>query len=790
MSRIKFHGFPNDSAVTLSALQNGIATAPLEISAWVNPTSGAPTTVSLEINGQTVTDGTSLTLQGVSPFGIHGRVVSIDGFSRPIEECYIEWDFGQRYTPREINNLSEIPSFVRMDREDLGRVVGPVAGHAAIGQTYDASATDRLTATCFVTDGLVSQTVTFTIEVFEPIAYYTDTALVNFPSCNGETSRNGVVVVSKTGDFSNAPTGVHIYHMPLPDGIFSINTFVGDRTDVGGPNFPWPWFNIGSILILFEEGQRFYLNGANALNFKHNCMGVSSWPINTETPAILDGATHIPDPRSIASCVTSTEYGTLGTRIWNIDLHGMQDGRQYNAATESQDWWGELRYSAKTGSFTENTARAAYQNNEAEVNGELLIGSVSGATCRLIGDDGTDTLWVTDFFGTFSDGETLTGALSGATATYVAAGSIHRDRQSVPAVGIANIAATQATIYRVRIYDTNTGISGLSSGSVFADVGVYRFFNYGISAFSAGARHAALIGVVVAQEEGSPPIRDTGGAVIMPNRVHWNTVIDNERSRPTANNIVHCPVRIARLGSICVSQCYFYQGGGGHNAHQPLMRFGTAGADTEGQVRVNITRSALRGGFIIVNFNTNAGQQTMPRTPEYIIIDSSTLLPESITTGDLVSSSYSGMRVRNNLFHVRHGLSVPLDDTMVVIGNGGRWPWTPQEYDETPRPNVIEHNTFVMEGTSGTTNFSARQTQQADRPSEVIWRNNAFVFAPGAFASVDPSISYEPLTEFTSEFRPQISSISYGTAEDPVALRDGDGVARIAGNASKGAFEP
>lgn len=827
MKRIKFAGFQPDATVTMSVAQGSLVRGPVTVSAWKASHHEAEAgafrvrTSIVDENWADVSEGD--VIETVAP----GRVrVWVDQFSgwagNDPRNIWVDVDYGERYDFRHTDHADlPAPSVLRrLAGTQAGYYPGVLSGHSMRGT--DMQGNQVLTAThdqggdapigtldrpvtVTVTDGLATETLTFIVRLIDPFVYYTDRLKTTYAPSAPEAGRRGLVYVSADGDFTGAPakrtaTAIQggVYHQIAPNGEFDQLTFRQGK-------LPWGQFG-DTFMILFKAGERFYPVGSS---FSPDWAGtngiVTTWyhdDVGGDQNAIIDYERLAQfNPASTRDLIQSNNNTYTGSRLVNLTLH-VSD---YDVSDITwREWWNVIRYENKTGTLIENTSNnmdpgKPLRKTQSGFNGETLANG-NGVYTQLISDDGVGTLICRQVVNTentdqaeakqafFADGDTLTGLNSGATMTFVAAGSRQDRTRKCPgrAISMANMGGV--LLDNVIMRGASNGISGLGRGAVIADCLFDRYWNYGAQQTGGVRASWSEAGNVTVQPlayEGTP--RDFGGATVSGNRNYFNAMIDG--TDLATNDVSHAGRRFAEIEEYSAHYCFLSTYGGHGGSHQPQHRMGTGGSDEEGLMTVQIYGSGFNGGGNQMHFSTIGAP--VPRTPAVIRLERCHLRGSHATRQNNFYSVYTNYVLRNSV------LDRP-------AGTGAWDPWNIEwisssdaTYKAEPDLNAVEP---IVEFNTMTAFLDTSPASTVDGPftavrnTAITYRNNAFVLDQAVLGAIDAEMlaAADDPAHYDTNLRPLALAQTYQSATGPLVpavSKDAlDSVRAV--NPSQGALEP
>lgn len=656
MTMVSFSDSPEDTRSMLSTLKDGGSRGPLAVSAWKQGSGGSEITFSVySIHGSgsqgtkgdragpnyEISDGDLIHM--VAPGNMALYIDNVQGAATDdIKQLFFEVDYGERWDAQFLTH-SHLPAGFTTPAPDgatMGLYPGYCSGHAMRGtdmkgnqiltETYagdgGAEGTKDNTVTVTVSDGVNSASMSFTVRLIHPLKYYA-VGGANYPvGYNGTRAqqRLGVIYVSRDGDFTGCPTGPNIYHHTIPSGVIrksgmfrfwsngadrEADEVITDTSDgstlqdypfVGNDPSAAIYFKAGEIYVGADELSLETFNGANCL--------VSSWGTANNGRAIISGEARQTWGVNPLAFMASNAVGDYrGLRFQNIHFL-MSD---YDVSDETwRVWWNIIKYSNKSGTFTENTNGSL---NGSTYNGEFLQNAGGTVQTQIIRDvdngDGTGEFWCrhvldasvgyngsTDFdpAKVFVDGETLTGQTNLGTVTFVASGSRQDRPNKTPpkcidlSAGSDNGGEVGCLFDACIIQGAEVALSYPGGWTILSDTLIRDYWNYGIFGFTHCHFQSALVTAQPSNHPGQVRYFDSGNNS---NKFTFNSVIGGtDPTKPTYNNISHCIMRIA--GQQVIGQhkvgCHGY---GGHTDgidtngdfvewggnHQPLYRWGNGG---------------------------------------------------------------------------------------------------------------------------------------------------------------------------------------------------------------------
>jgi hypothetical protein len=316
-------------------------------------------------------------LTAAGPLGVVFRLISMTGFleNDPIKALPV-WDMGAgQYSLLDVLNHPRVPADAKFFRKNRGVYYGFMCGHTF----WHADGAAAPTLSIRDTDGSMF-TIPFNqwrdeadtligpeISPADPIAYYS-------------TSPRRILCYSKTGDFTGAPAaGGRVSHQLFDgtqyDGTDDpgvINAFNLEDGPKGGSN---PRMDQESdFMLMFEGGEEFYLQGSS-FKPRSNCHFTSfgtgratlnQWDYNPSGSSMLE-----------------IQNNVNGTKIYDIDLYcSPLDTTDYDNSVVN--WWNRLNFDGGTASGY-FTGRTGVYNGFTD--GETITGGTSGATATLVGDN-------------------------------------------------------------------------------------------------------------------------------------------------------------------------------------------------------------------------------------------------------------------------------------------------------------------------------------------------------------------------------------------------------------------
>lgn len=747
--------------------------------------------------GMQIADGGLV--EGVAPLPLMVVVDDFAGFiTNDPRELTIAVDYGERYEA-QYHTPANFPSELRMlQGSTLGYYPGFVSGHNLRGTDMAGGAdlspsnttVDR-TITVRVSDGTQTSTLTFTARLIHPDVYYTDRTKATYAPNAVETSREGIVFFSRDGDFTGAlpeqaqtATQAGVYHHHIPDGVFNEFFWQGDFSGLGGPNFPFNGNAIACIDVRFKGGETYYAS-KELVPWGQNSR-LSSWGTGQ---AIIDGE-EMRSWTEASSMVKINGYGTEGLRLDNLHFRGSDyDPR----SDERREWWNILNYTNKSGAFVENSGVRS-----TEINGDIITNG-TGVYAQIIGDTGTalitrqvvDTADPNDITAqpaAFADGDTLTGGTSGATVTFVAAGSRQDRTVRAPADGVSILDMKKVAIDSCVLSGCYSGIGSVGTGSVVSDNWVDSWFNYGTYAGNNTFRWSAWSGNALTQPVGFVSETRDFGASVSPSRADWNVVRLDDTTQPMDNAIAHNAHRsaVALMCSYHFNKVHCY---GGHGSlHQPVFRMATGGQASEDRFYCVFWGNGISGGALPITFGVAVGG-AYPYTARGILVEANHLLGQDTSVGALMAVQYTGTTARNNLIEYPTGIDfgetgcnfIGMDETTYSVNP-----------DVNPKDITLEFNTFVFESNNGLVADEVGTEGDNLRNNPVTWSNNAYAIDTTKVGSLSTDITAinDNPSHFNSDWRPQATAHAYQSATGTIPPEDATGTDRPANNASRGAFEP
>ena len=808
MTNIKFAGFQPNATVTMSVAQGGLTRGPVTVSAW-KASQTVPDAGTFRVRTSIVDENWSDVSEGdiietVSPGRVRVWVDSFAGWAdNDPRNIWVDVDYGERYDFQHMGNI-DLPApnvLRRLSGTRAGYYPGILSGHSMRGT--DMSGNQVLTAThdqgngaplgtldqtitVTVTDGLATDTFTFTVHLIHPDVYYNDRAKAIFTG-GPETDRMGTTYFSRDGDFTGAPvaraatvTEGGVYHVTLIDGVFDSSDLPNNSID-------------SAKQYLFKAGQTFFppdsfdpffagFNGQHGTWFHTGSSG--------DVEAEWDGERALRfNPDGTKDMLSSNYPNYTGVRLSNLKLK-VSD---YDVSDVTwREWWNVIKYTGKTGSLTENTSDVAGSG----FNGET-ISNGNGVYTQVVSDDGNGTLICRQVVDTanvdddaaeqdyFSDGDTLTGQTNGATMTFVAAGSRQDRTRKCPGLSIYMLFSKGMLLDNVQITGANDTVIG--NGGVISDCLIRNYWNYGLTV--AGGSVTTQIsesGNVTVQPltyEGVP--RDFGGASVSGNRNFFNTMISG--TQLATNDISHACRRFARIVDYSYHYCFSHTHGGHGAAHQPAFRMGTQGSTVEGQMTVQIYGSGISGGGPQITFSLANGG-VVPNTPNVIRVENTHLLGTHATRETNFESVYTNYVLRNCILDRPSGSGWDQQDIYWLFHNDEAFNPSPDAGAVSP---IVEFNTFTA--FLNTSPASDVIGPDADlRGTSIIYRNNAFVLDQpvlGAVAPVVLALADAP-GDYDSSLRPLAPAKAYQSGTDIAPKNDAMGGFRPDTSFSKGALEP
>ena len=827
--RIKFSGFQQGTNVTLSALQNGTAVGPVSVSAWQNAAAPGDGTFVLQVqvngdNGGAFRDVVpGEIIEALGPLAIRCRIQNVSGFATDDKRfLWADVDYGERYTFQSHSDPDIPASLRKLAGSHGGYYPGFVSGHALRG--YDMSGNRLLTGTytggpgptgtidqtvtATVTDGLQTVQVSFTVRLMHSDVYYLDRDKTFAPG-TPEPTRDGIIYVSRDGDFTGAlpeqdqtATEGAIEHVTIPDGVWTQFSFRKQDLSrfTGNNGFP------ECISLRFKEGETFDLAYPLSFAWGKNTT-LETWHQSSGTAkAIIDGAAAATfDPGSTGGMIKDNSADFTGARFRDIILRPSQ----FDVSDPARrTWWNILKYSNKSGSFGENTEGNQLDNGW---NGELLAGP-TGILTQVIQDDGVDTLLVRQIvdisavasgtdaqkyddpqavFATFTDGDTLTGQTSGGTCTFAAAGS-RQDRGYKTATKGIDVSNGQGILIDgCEIEGAESGIL-IGQGSVISDTVVRKCWNYGITN-TTGLSDFSESGVIVVQPLGYEGTWRPFAGSVNPNRNAFQTTGDDPRV-PTEMAVSHSGRRLSSMRSYSQHYCGGRWFGGHGGDHQPFHRFGTGGSTAEGELQFVMYGCFYQGGANQVQFQTLQNPDSIPYTPDYLIVERCHLLPDFCSGTGQIAINYSNFLVQSNLLETPAIDLLRINAIAAVAG-------ATRTYNADPDVNavdpVIRFNTIVFRATNANVPDGNYVLPLTNRTYSLLWENNAWAIDTATVNSVDAtilSLNDDPGTHYDTLYRPLPTAKAYETATGTIPTQDALGITRPTAGAtpaaSKGAFEP
>jgi len=805
-------------------------------------------------------------LEGVAPGRIQVEVTNFAGWATDDKRMlYIETDMGERY-PLESHNDPDLPPINVLRRpggSTAGLYPGTICGHSMRGT--DMSGNQLLTPTytggpgptgtidqtveVYVSDGISSATLTFTVRIMHADLYYMD-ADKTFAPLAAEAARTGIVYIGPDADFSwappeQAPTATEggVWHKTADDtglaGGFNKSTFQDDTK--WGSTFD-------SLLFYFKAGATFYFTSDDAVSNRgiNNMMRTyfHGGAGGTERAKFSGRAAHgwssVPLSRGFWRD-NGTRY--QGWKVIDIDFH-ISDYRVDDA--EWREWWNIINISGLSGGpLIEHDGSTILNNGWL---GEFLtdgagnytqIVKVEGNTlyCRHVATSLSPGFTMADYEANetiavgdddlrgppgpgFADQATLTGMTSGATMTFEAAGSRQDRPKRTPANLFGFIPKLHGFLFDNVLQQGAASFSGtMSQGTVFSDTVIKNNWNYGFSNTfdTTFPTRISASGLVVIQPWGyDGSVRTFIGTTKSPDRNTFNVIDSNNDLVP--NNVSHSATRFSYIEHLSLHYCQF-RWFGGHSqstttGHQPLLRLCTNGSIDEGRVKVQFYGCGFLGGNSQVQFGlANSGPDINTATPDHIRIERCHI--KSAYTSDInapINSNMTNFVVRNCLIDATDTVNNVNELRWIILG--GTNEDSIIDSDENWVEPLTEFCTFIL-GASGTPPKtikgpmrSRERTHNASATTRTItlaYRNNAYAFDPSEVAGytedgLDIQALVDDLANFTPDFRPTAGATNaFGTATPPIwgtaayggALNgDLEGAARPASGASRGALEP
>lgn len=811
MTNIKFAGFQPNATVTMSVAQGGLTRGPVTVSAWkasqTVPDAGIfrVRTSIVDENWSDVSEGDII--ETVSPGRVRVWVDSFAGWAdNDPRNIWVDVDYGERYDFQHMGN-TDLPApnvLRRLSGTQAGYYPGILSGHAMRGTnmsgnqiltaTHDQGngaplGTLDQTVTVTITDGLATDTFTFTVRLIHPGVYYNDRDKSVF--AGPEPQRYGTAYITTDGDFTGAPaaraataTEGGIFHLTYPGGAFISRDL---RTDIG---LSWG-DETTATQLLFKEGQTF--KPTDELNSMH--AGINgrwgTWQ-PTGGKAILSAENLASyDPRNSKHLFRSNFFTYLGTRFTDLVLRCSD----YNVSSvEWREWWNIINYTGMTGTVGENTNDDL---SSGGYTGETLTNG-SGVYVQVIADNGAGELLcrqVVDTANTndpaaeqafFANGDTLTGLTGGATMTFVAAGSRQDRTRKTPGAGIVQINARGMLVDGLEIYGADTGIGGMGLGAVISDTLVDKYWNYGVQQTGGNRTSTAETGNVTVQPlayEGTP--RDFGGATVSGNRNYFNAMID--ATTPATNDVSHACRRFAFIDEYSAHYCFSHTYGGHGGLHQPAYRMGTNGSNAEREMTVQFYGGGISGGGTNITFSL-AGGGTVPYTPNVIRVEAMHLLGTHATTETNFISVYTNYVLRNCILDRPAGAGFWQQEDIKWVG-AATATYNPNP-DENAIAPIVEFSTFIAElSTSPVSTVQGPDT--VIRSTHITYRNNAFIVDQTTVGTVDSGILAlaDDASDYDSDLRPTMEASAYQDATEPVPPKDASRSVRLV-YASRGALEP
>lgn len=758
-----------------------------------------------------VSDGS--VFETVAPGRIRVWVDSFDGWADDDpRNIWVDVDYGERYDFQHTDNGDlPVPNVLRrLAGTQAGYYPGVVSGHVMRGTdmlgnrvltaTFDPGngapvGTIDQTVTVTVTDGLVTETLTFIVRLIHPQPYYSDRLKTTYAPNSAEPTRTGFVYVSRDGDFTDAPearpetaTVSAIAHITIPDGRFS----PGDMRDWASAR----WFHTDAACVMFKAGETYYPQAQVSPGHVGINGQITTWyhsGANGTEDFVFDGA----DFNSFNPAADGALIGATGAVFSGVRLHNFKlKISDYDVSDVTwREWWNIIKYTGKIGTLTENSSDSVATG----FNGET-ISNGNGVYTQIVSDDGAGTLICRQVVDTsdvddaaaaqafFTDGDILTGQAGGATMTFVAAGSRQDRTQKTPSDGIGCNEIRGLLVDNLRIIGAKSGISGLGLGALVSDTLIDRYWNYGAQQTGGDAASWSECGNVTVQPsqyEGTP--RNFGGASVSGNRNYFNAMI--EGTDLATNDVSHASRRYAQIFEVSHHFCFANTYGGHGAAHQPLQRLGTGGSAAEGDLTYQMYGCGYRGGGNQVHFAT-IGDNQVPRTPAVIRVERSHLQASHATPQSNVTSTYTNFVVRNCIVDRPAGNGWAATNIEWFASGTANYVADP---DVNPVSPIFEFNTFTAYlNTSPATNVTG--PYDAIRAVPVIFRNNAYILNQSVLGSIDADILAlsDDLTDYDSDLRPLATALAYQAATAPIVpAASTDALSAVRGiNASLGALEP
>jgi len=646
-------------------------------------------------------------------------------------------DYGERYEAQHLEHEYLPSGFTTRDPTGatLGLVPGYVSGHAHRGtsmagaqlltDSYTGGAgptgTIDQTVTCTVSDGTNSTSMSFTVRLIHPHKYYADQQGTTYgTSANMATAvdgdrgnRRGIFYVSRTDDFTGAPVGPKIFHMVISDGDIAPSYFrsggleptklydTSTGTPVNVPSFNPGWGNVSITLAVYlKTGQTWLPRLASGPMGSANSY-LGSWGGGL---ALLDGEkarTWDPGPLEMFK---STWVGYMGQRHENLDYMMSE----YTVSDiEWREWWNILPYTNKTGTFGQNT-NGDVRNG---FNGEIITNAGNTAYAQIIGDTGTELIvrQVVNLAlinsddavnAAFANGDILTGGTSGATCTFVIAGSRQNRTRKTPPTGWAFSSTAAGVVFdRCVFRGGRMNILNTPNWSVYSDVLNRDYWDYGVFAESLRFNaHNAMVTVCPSSYEGGFRNYNSG---VSPNRTAFNTMSDNNPSTPIPNEVVHAAQRYVEIGAVSLYKCGQHAYGGHGSNYQPGLRMGTQGSNAgEGLTYVYQHGCFYSGSNVVMQITTRDVSTFSPRTPKGWVMDNCWLRGDFSSVGYL-TSMVTSMGIKN--CRIGHPAGVTMkrgsrDVTFIAFTDGFQYDIDP---DMNPIPSFVEDNTFEFNANVG-----------------------------------------------------------------------------------------
>jgi len=817
---------------------------PFVINHIAPPPVGTPGTFDVNVSWydhtfQTISEGEIL--EGVAPGRIRVEVTNFQGWATDDKRMlYIETDMGERY-PLESHNDPDVPPpnvLRRPGGSITGLYPGTICGHAMRGT--DMSGNQLLTPTytggpgptgtidqtveVYVSDGISSDTRTFTVRLMHGDLYYRDRAKTFAPLAR-ENTRLGILYVSDDplDDFSWAQP--EVAQTATDGGVFHViadsEGYVGGLSQATTRSGPWgnisnndPAFQIylkaGSTFLLTPGDSGMEVGGYNAVMRTAFHGGV-----NGDQRAKLDCTLRnrwCASPQNGAFRSNANDY-----RGWKlVDLEIAQSDYDVSDVTW-REWWNIINITGLSGTIDENTTTGLSDQRATDspgydptrsYNGELLTDGAgkyvqvirqngNELICRHVGtnlagetvqDYERDTVigvGETDFKGGpvntgFADGATLTGLNNGATMTFVAAGSRQDRTRRSPGAAVAWANTKGVLVDNVLIYGASVGLNNMGQGLVVSDTVVKRCWNYSVQQ-TGGVVDASwsTSGLVMLQPLGyNGGTRWFPGTTVSNNRNAFN-VIDPNTNIEVENNISHAARRWHYIDK-CSCHRELGRWFGGHSqvenaGHQPFNRFATSGAQGEYSTHFQVWGCGWMGGNTQVQFAT-PGETGDPWTPDHIRVENCHFVSDVCTTSSQpINSQFTNFVVRNCIIDASNIDNSVLD--FVSLNTSGA------EVGPDPDVNwvepIVEFCTFQLYPV--TPAIQPREIRgpyrsfvRRSRTLTIAYRNNVFAFDPAVAVtySGDGLITQgevDDLSDFTVDLRPTVGATNaYQTATPPI----------------------